>query len=205
MGGWQTMNRETRYANGASEIRAAISEDGERQISGYAAVFEKDSQDLGGFVERIAKGAFRESIASNDVRALWSHNSDLVLGRTGNRTLKLAEDDYGLHFSLTLPDTTLGRDAFTSIERGDVTGMSFGFSVKRDDQVWARGEAGAPHLRTLMRVNLFEVSPTAFPAYPQTAVATRDLEWFLNQEGNTELEEERMRELERLEAWRPRI
>jgi HK97 family phage prohead protease len=198
------MNKETRFVNELAEVRAFVSEEGKRQISGYAAVFEKDSQDLGGFVERIAKGAFRESISGNDVRALWSHNSDLVLGRTGNRTLKLVEDDYGLKFELDLPDTTLGRDAFTSIERGDVTGMSFGFTVKREDQAWQRGEPGAPHLRTLMRVNLFEVSPTAFPAYPQTAVATRDLEMFLR-ENSHELDDERLREVERLEAWRPKI
>jgi HK97 family phage prohead protease len=198
------MNKETRFVNELAEVRAFLSEDGKRQISGYAAVFEKDSQDLGGFVERIAKGAFRESISGNDVRALWSHNSDLVLGRTGNRTLRLLEDDYGLKFELDLPDTTLGRDAFTSIERGDVTGMSFGFTVKREDQGWQRGEPGAPHLRTLMRVNLFEVSPTAFPAYTQTAVSTRDLEMFLR-ENSQELDDERLREVERLEAWRPKI
>lgn len=195
------MNRERRIIDGA-EVRALIGEDGTRRIAGYAAVFEKDSVDLGGFVERIAKGAFRESIASEDVRALWSHNTDLVLGRTGNRSLRLYEDDHGLKFELDLPDTTLGRDAFTSIERGDVTGMSFGFTVKKDDQAWQRGEPGKPHLRTLLKVNLFEVSPTAFPAYQQTQVATRDLEDFLS-EDTSGVDDEKREELEKVEAWRP--
>lgn len=196
--------KELRIGQGC-EVRAFVADDGKRQIAGYAAVFERDSQDLGGFVERIAKGAFRESIAGNDIRALWSHNSDLVLGRTGNRTLRLTEDDMGLRFELDLPDTTLGRDAFTSIERGDVSGMSFGFSVKREDQVWARGEPGAPHLRTLLRVNLFEVSPTAFPAYPQTSVSARDMEGFLEGEDTSGLDDERRKQVQELDGWRPRI
>lgn len=188
-----------------AEVRALVTEEGKRQIAGYAAVFNKESVDLGGFVERIAPGAFRESIAGGDIRALWSHNSDLVLGRTANRTLRLSEDDYGLKFELDLPDTTLGRDAFTSIERGDVSGMSFGFSIqKREDQVWERGEPGKPHLRTLLRVDLFEVSPTAFPAYQQTHVSTRDLEEFLSEDLSA-LDDEKRTQLEELEAWRPEI
>jgi len=148
--------------------------DGQRSISGYAAVFYKLSEDLGGFREKIAKGAFKNSVASGDVRAFWSHNSDIVLGRTKANSLKIWEDEYGLAFKLDLPDTQAGRDAFTLIKRGDVTGMSFGFATKKD--AWERGIEGSPAIRTLMDVDLFEVSPTAFPAYPQTNVGVRDLE-----------------------------
>lgn len=205
------MGREVRYAIG-SEIRAEKRDDGKNIISGYAAVFERDSVDFGGWVERIAKGAFRESVQKRDVRALWSHNLDLVLGRTSNRTLRIFEDDYGLGFELELPDTTLGRDAFTSISRGDVTGMSFGFDVKPKDQKWTRGEEGQPYVRTLLNVELYEVSPTAFPAYEATNVAVRDTEGFkdaavmleeFKRSLNTESQNEAR--LAEAEAWRPRL
>jgi len=148
--------------------------EGKRVIAGYAAVFNKLSVDLGGFVERISKGAFQESIKSADVRALWSHNIDMPLGRTANKTLTLTEDEHGLLFKLELPDTNVGRDAFTSIKRGDVSGMSFGFRVPAGGSVWERGKESGPHTRTLLKIDLLEVSPTAFPAYPGTEVSTRD-------------------------------
>ena len=151
-----------------------VREDGEkRTIAGYAAKFNLLSEDLGFFREKIKPGAFASSI-SGDIRALWSHNTDLVLGRTRNNTLRLQEDSEGLFFELDLPDTQLGRDTFTTIKRGDVSGMSFGFMVRKDS--WERGTNGAPDIRTLEDVELFEVSPTAFPAYPQTDVSARSLE-----------------------------
>lgn len=205
------MGREIRYSYG-SEIRAEQTEDGKKFIRGHAAVFEKDSVDFGGWVERIAKGAFAETIAKRDVRALWSHNLDLVLGRTSNRTLKVWEDEYGLAFELELPDTTLGRDAFTSISRGDVTGMSFGFDVAGKDQKWTRGEAGKPHIRTLLKVELYEVSPTAFPAYEATNVQTRDADGLTSVEQQLREQEEvwsreqtNEQKLLDAEGWRPRV
>lgn len=157
------------------EIGELRTSDEDRKISGYAAVFEKLSENLGFNVrEKIKKGAFANSVSGGDVRAFWSHDTAQVLGRTRNGSLKLFEDDHGLGFELNLPDTQLGRDAFTVIKRGDVTGMSFGFEVKADQ--WERGKDGAPHIRTLLDVELFEVSPTAFPAYPQTNVGVRSLE-----------------------------
>ena len=171
----RAMNKEFRFLQKTFEVRA----DGERKIGGYAAVFEQLSQPLWGFVEKIAKGAFASSLEQDDVRALWSHNTDLVLGRTGNGTLSLREDDHGLAFDLELPDTTLGRDTYESIKRGDVTGVSFGFEVLEDS--WQRKEEGAPHIRTLNKVKLYEISPTAFPAYEQTAVAVRSGEAVLKE------------------------
>ena len=154
-------------------VRAESDQKGNKKISGYAAVFEKFSQVIYNFKEKIAKGAFAETINGGDVRALWSHNTDLVLGRTRAGTLRLKEDDYGLFFELDLPDTSTGNDAFTLIKRGDVTGMSFGFSVEKES--WEQGKEGNPHVRTLEKVALFEVSPTAFPAYEATSVQARDL------------------------------
>lgn len=155
-----------------SEIRATG--DSGKTVGGYAAVFEKLSENLGGFVEKIAPGAFKRAIEEKaDVRALWAHDSSIVLGRTTNGTLRLAENTRGLKFELDLPETSAGRDAFISISRGDVSGVSFGFFVRSDK--WEFSEDPAkPHVRTLLDIDIFEISPVAFPAYPQTQVSTRD-------------------------------
>lgn len=158
--------------NQLADLRAK-SEGDKRSIAGYAATFETLSLPLGRFVEKIARGAFSKSLGEDDVRALWSHNPDMPLGRTGNSTLRLWEDHRGLAFELELPDTQWGRDAFTSIQRGDVSGMSFGFDVRED--AFQRGSEGQPHIRTLLDVRLHEISPVAFPAYTQTNVQVRDL------------------------------
>lgn len=145
--------------------------EGKMRVGGYAAVFEKLSQDLGGFREKIQRGAFANSVASGDVRALWNHDSSIVLGRTTSKTLRISEDEYGLNFEVDLPDTQAGRDARVSIERGDVDGVSFGFEVLEDKV----DRSGDEIIRTLLSVNLFEVSPCTFPAYLSSNVEARSL------------------------------
>lgn len=139
-------------------------------IRGYAAVFDQLSEDLGGFRERIAPGAFRRSVESGDVRALWEHNPQYVLGRTRAGTLALAEDARGLRVEIRPPDTVWAGDLRRSLERGDVNQMSFGFTVR--DETWDQ-EDGAT-VRTLKDVDLFDVSIVTFPAYPQTSAEARD-------------------------------
>lgn len=159
------------------EVRAT-DENGVRKVGGYAAMFDKLSEDLGMFVplrEKIQRGAFADSVANGDVRAFWNHNHDIVLGRNKNQSLRLHEDSKGLAFDLTLADTQAGRDAFTLIQRGDVSSMSFGFRVRKDS--WDRPkDVNAPVIRTLLDVELLEVSPVAFPAYPQTEVQARSID-----------------------------
>ena len=151
-------------------------DDGGNIITGHAAVFNRTSENLGGFVERIAPGAFKGSLNDN-IFAYWNHNSDIVLGRTSNDTLSLTEDDKGLAFELK-PNfkTQSGSEAFEQIRSGAVDQMSFGFFVEDpdNDQEWERGEDGAPDVRTLKRVRLVEVSPVSRPAYLQTDVGVRD-------------------------------
>jgi HK97 family phage prohead protease len=151
-----------------------VREEGDkRMIRGYASVFEKLSVPIYDFKEKIRSGAFANSLKNNNVRALWNHNSDFVLGSTKAGTLRLSEDDKGLHFELDLPDTQTGRDAYTTIKRGDVDGMSFGFRVKR--QEWDEKDR-KNIVRTLIEVDLREISPTPFPAYPDTKVKARTIE-----------------------------
>jgi uncharacterized protein len=161
------------------EVRALDGDLG-KVITGYAATFGKLSQDLGGFRERIEPGTFIDSIQKNDVRALWSHNVDIPLGRTGNGTLVLEENTRGLKFTLSLPDTQAGRDAFISVKRGDVSGVSFGFNLIPDGRSWEYQEDKTV-VHVLKRVDLLEVSPTAFPAYESTSVWARSSKTDLEQ------------------------
>jgi HK97 family phage prohead protease len=133
-------------------------------LRGYAAVFNSPSQPLP-FIETIEPGAFRDSLNSrNEIKLLWNHDTSIVLGSTRAGTLRLSEDERGLYVDADLPDTQAGRDAAVSIQRGDVTGFSFGFRVPVGGDVWANASE-----RVLKRVNLHEVSVgVAFPAYLAT-------------------------------------
>ena len=161
---------ETRHFNGTIsglEIRA----DGDgRTFTGYAAVFNADSEPMGGFTERIAPGAFRRSLTSHgwDIKLLANHDAGRVLGSTRAKTLRLTEDDRGLYVEATLPDNTDGRDIAESIRRGDIDSMSFGFSAQPGGETWSKDGA----IRTLTDVKLYEVSIVAWPAYSSTAGTT---------------------------------
>jgi hypothetical protein len=166
-------NSEFRIARGpAIELRQT--EDGEKPIiTGYASVFDSLSEDLGGFRETVSKGAFYRSLKeAADIRALVDHDSGRIIGRTTSGTLRAWEDSTGLRVEIDPPDTSVARDLLTSIERGDVTGMSFGFIVREDD--WSQDDDGIT--RELRDVDIFDVSVVTFPAYPDTSVAVRSLE-----------------------------
>ena len=146
------------------ELRAVEGGDG-MTFTGYAAVFNSPSEPLP-FIERIAPGAFKRSLkARNDIKLLWNHDTGSVLGSTRAGTLKLEEDNYGLRVTAVLPETTLGKDVRTLVQRGDVNAMSFGFSVPANGDSW--NSDGTE--RTLRSVRIHEVSIVAFPAYSQTA------------------------------------
>ena len=160
---------ERRYVQNL-ELRA----DGDEppKITGYAAVFNALSVPLGGFRESIRKGAFKRTLkAKADVRALVNHDPNLIIGRSLAGTLTLKEDDHGLLVEIDPPDTTAGRDVVESIRRGDIDGMSFGFQTVKDS--WEYSADGTDDRRELLDVELFDVSPVTFPAYPDTDVAVR--------------------------------
>jgi len=172
----ETKEREFRNFT-VSEIRAATAEDGQKKISGYAAVFNELSDDLGGFKEKVAPGAFTATLEKDDIRSLWNHNSDYPLGRVKARTLSVSQDLRGLKFEINPPDTQYARDLLVSIERGDVNQMSFSFFT--DDDNWEN--VNGVYIRTLLAVTLLEVSPVTFPAYPQTSAVVRSKIAELNQ------------------------
>lgn len=157
-----------------TEIRAAGVE-GKKQLHGYAAVFNRSTSLFGGkFEERIKAGAFARSLKEFDVRALWNHNDDFPLGRMSAGTLRLKEDEKGLAFEIDLPETRAGVDAGISVARGDVTGMSFGFSVPENGDEWRMADGKTT--RTLIDVDLLEVSPVTFPAFESTVAEARSAE-----------------------------
>lgn len=163
----RTLVRELRAADPQTDGSIGV-------LAGYAAVFNSRSENLGGFFEEIAPGAF-DGVLENDVRALIDHDSGRVLGRSSAGTLRMSVDATGLKYEVDLPDTQEARDLLTLIKRGDVRESSFGFTVAHRGDDWAENEDGQI-IRTIHKVQrLYDVSPVAFPAYPAATVAMRSL------------------------------
>jgi HK97 family phage prohead protease len=154
------------------ELRAGQAGDG-MSFSGYAAVFNSDSEPLP-FIERIAPGAFAKSLKSrNNIRMYMNHDSSMLLGTTRSKTVRLVEDSKGLFVDADLPDTSVGRDLSVLMQRGDVDSMSFGFTVPQGGDRWS--DDGTR--RELRQIRLFEVSVvTGFPAYAATSASVRSLD-----------------------------
>lgn len=155
------------------ELRVEAAESDGMRFTGYAAVFNSDSEPLP-FIERIMPGAFKRSLkARNEVKLFKNHNMDEVLASTRSKTLRLTEDSKGLLTEATLPDTTAGRDLAVLMKRGDVHAMSFGFSVPAKGDRWS--DDGMT--RELKEIRLHEVSiVTGFPAYEATTASVRSLD-----------------------------
>ena len=148
------------------------------KLRGYAIVYNSLSEPLYGdlFRERINRGAFTKSLLKDDQVCLWGHDTRYVLGRKSAGTLILREDDKGLYFEVSLPNTTWARDLKESVDRGDIKQMSFGFKVVRDnwlDNKDTLKEYGMP-IREVEEITLHEISLVTFPAYPETNVRDKN-------------------------------
>jgi HK97 family phage prohead protease len=185
--------KELRY-QAAKELRVQTAADGSRTISGYAIRYNEPSVDLGGFTEIVAPGAVTESLKRNpSVLCLRDHDPSLLMGRTTAKTLTLTEDANGLLFLCKLPTTASANDLAESIDRGDLDGVSFGFSVPNGGDKWSNDGSGNV-VRTLLKIDLAEISPCSFPAYPSTSVSIRScppkLRSLLNRSQDDEDEDE---------------
>ena len=170
------MTKELRTMTMEVEIRKSENEPDSRTIQGYAVKWNELSETLGWgvkFKEKFSKGAFTESLKEEHQRGLWNHNPDYLLGNTKSKTLRLQEDDVGLRFEIDLPSNSWGNDVRESVKRGDVTGVSFGFSVK--DENWDDTNENNI-IRTITKAKLFEISPTPNPAYTQSEVSLRSID-----------------------------
>lgn len=174
-------------------------ENGRRYIEGYFSVFNQPYEVFPGWIEEIAPGAFSRTLRENkDVKVLWNHNSDIVLGSTINRTAALREDDVGLFGSNEINEEDQeAKNGYARIARGDVRGCSFGFDIRGVEERW--DDEGNYRTR-ITDVDLYEVSPCTFPAYAQTSISARAKE---------ELEEARTRytkaQEKRRDEWREKM
>lgn len=148
-------------------------ENGKRRLEGYFAVFDQPYEVYPGWIETIAPGAFSRALASGqDVKVLWNHNPDIVLGSTGNKTADLREDQRGLFGGTDINEQDQdAKNAYARVDRGDVNGCSFGFEISRMEESW--DEDGTYRTRILEVSPLYEVSPCTFPAYAQTSITSR--------------------------------
>lgn len=179
---------ERRWLQRAPQLRKRA--DGATILEGYAAVFYR-ANDPGSeywlwpdLVERIMPSAFTAGVASDDVRALKNHDANLLLGRrqpaAASNTLSLSVDETGLRYEVELPDTSCGRDLAVEIQRGDITGSSFGFRLgslaKRGKVVWSQQSLDGKliEIREIHDLELLDVSPVTYPAYESTTVAVRN-------------------------------
>jgi uncharacterized protein len=168
---------ERRFSGSAPTVRAgtARSASAPSTISGYAAIYNSETVIGGFFRERIAPGAFSDAVERDDVRALFNHDPNIILGRTKSGTLHLSSDAKGLRYGIDVnPDDTQALDIAARIKRGDVSGSSFAFVVHEDDERWTYDNARALPLRTILRATLIDVSPVTFPAYEATSVSVRE-------------------------------
>ena len=163
---------ERRFTSVPVEIRA--SKDNQSTIGGYAAKFNRMSQNLGGFKEQIAPGAFNRSASQGwpDVQARYNHEDSYLLGSTGGNSLRLRVDDEGLVYDIDLLDDHLSQRLYKLVQRGDVRQSSFAFIADTDD--WGTDDTGFP-MRTLEQVRLLDVAPVNAPAYLDTSVGLRSL------------------------------
>ncbi len=169
------MNQIRRYHE--CELRAEEN-DGKRTISGHAAVFydgtpETEYDVFGWFTERVMPDAFDRAIKErDDARALFNHDPSNILGRVSAGTLTLGIDKRGLFYSVDVPDTTAGRDAWESVRRGDVQGNSMAFIVT-DETNSIEDEIT---IREIHGVQLRDVGPVTYPAFESTDVQAYSLQ-----------------------------
>lgn len=162
---------ERRYTPVPVEARQA---DGRRMIGGYASVFDKLSRNLGGFVERVAPGAFNESRMAGwpGVIARYNHDDMMLLGTSAAGTLRLGVDGTGLTYEVEPPASRA--DVLDLVARGDIRSSSFAFRVPANGDEWSTTEQGYP-MRTLQAVKLVDVAPVVTPAYPDATAGLRSL------------------------------
>ena len=168
-------------------------ESGDLILSGYFIKFDEETELWPGYFEVIKREGVEKAIKDADIRALFNHDHSLVLGRTGNDTVRLGVDDVGLFGDIIInKDDPQAVGAYARVQRGDVVGCSFGFfpikinTEERDD---------GSYLDTILELEIFEVSPCTFPAYPQTEIAARQKDFESQLRANREMLDKRKKKI----------
>ena len=162
------------YESRASAEPIAFSTDaqGRRRLNLIVQTFGSRAQLAPGIFETVARGAFDETLAQDDIRLTYNHVPSQLLARNTARTLQLSADPIALRAQAVLPDTTLGHDVAELVARGDLSGASFRFMTPPEAEEWSLLPDGS-ELRTLKKLRLVDVTVGTYPAYPDTAVALR--------------------------------
>ncbi|MCP3026002.1 HK97 family phage prohead protease [Halobacillus sp. A5] len=191
------MNKETRTLTMPIELRASENDESKQVIVGYALKFNSESEDLGGFVEIIDPSALNGADMS-DVRGLFNHDPNMVLGRSKSGSLTLEVDEFGLKYIIDPPDTSFARDLAFSMGRGDIDQSSFGFGITYDGDEWKYDEKRDIYVRKINQFHsIVDVSVVTYPAYQATesVVAQRSLEDY--KQNQEEIRQAKVREEER--------
>ena len=159
------------------EVRSAVDGRPSRTIGGYAAVFNRYSEDLGGFREKIDPAFFTKSRADGypGVVCRFNHQDNFLLGTIHSGTLRLQVDDEGLFYEVDLPECR--NDVLEMTQRRDLAHSSFAFQCYDDE--WSAGDGGYP-MRMLLKGRLIDVAPVTVPAYPDATVGLRSLAKFVD-------------------------
>ncbi len=173
------MEKEKRFISSVDAEFRANNDNNKKTIEGYAAIYDVPA-DMGWYTEYIRAGAFAKTLKEADVRALFNHDPNQVLGRNKSGTLQLSSDKKGLKYIADLPGTRAAEDVYELISRGDVSQSSFAFKTVKDnwftEQVTAQdGTKLTRDARELLEVRLYDISPVTYPAYIQTSVGARDM------------------------------
>ncbi len=165
------MNKEIRMFEIDEDLEIR-NENDKNVLKGYGIKWEKLSVPMWGYQEKFARNAFTKYLNKRNILSFWNHNNDILLGNTANNSLSLVEDDKGLRFEIILPDTTQAQDVRRLIKDKYSRGMSVGFRSVIDE--WDETDPNMI-IRTIKEAELFELSPTHSPAYPQTYVSARKM------------------------------
>ena len=186
------MNKRNSYRTAQFKTREET-ETGDLILSGYFIKFDEVTELWPGYFEVIKREGVEKAIQNADIRALFNHDDNLVLGRTGNGTVTLGVDEIGLFGDIIInKEDPQAIGAYARVQRGDVVGCSFGFiPIKIDTEERADGS----YLDTILELEIFEVSPCTFPAYPQTEIAARQKDFESQQRANREALDKRKKEI----------
>lgn len=187
------MTKEKRTAYFPTNIRAVTSDESDNLfIEGYFIRYGQETELFPNCFEEVRKGAATNSLKNNDIRCLFNHDSGAVLGRTSNKTLELREDEKGVYGKVEINrDDPQAMSFYAKIKRGDVDGCSFGFYI--DEESHEVRDDGTDKFY-LEKVDVFEVSPVTFPAYPQTEIAARSRDIQTIKQRSLELKKKKLKE-----------
>jgi HK97 family phage prohead protease len=163
-----------------------------KYIEGYFIRFNEETELWDGVFEEVAPEAVEDSLKNNDIRCLFNHDTSIVLGRTGNGTLELKKDSIGIFGRVKInPNDKQALDVYARIERGDINACSFGFNII-NEEIQNRDDGTVKFI--LREIDLKEVSPVTFPAYPTTSISARKKDYEQYKQKQLELRKNKLKE-----------